>query len=124
MIFNSPFVDTIHAFGCQPTATNARVVALLALTLCFVIHGIFPRFGVKLQDTLGIFKLVILLLVSTSGFFTMLGVPGFSVGEEYDQPHNFKWAAFWEGSNMNASAFSNGIYIVIWWVLDTSHRRK
>lgn len=104
----------LHAFGSQPTATNTRIVAWLALTLCFAIHGIFPRFGVKLQDILGVFKLGILLLISASGFFSMFGMPGFSVGEKHDQPHNFKWETFWEGSNTNASAFTNGIYIVIW----------
>jgi len=112
--FNGPCVDALHACGSQPTATNARIVAWLAITFCFVVHGIFPRFGVKLQDTLGVFKLGILLLVSASGFFSMFGMPGFSVDEKYDQPHNFKWETFWEGSNMNASAFTNGIYIVIW----------
>ncbi|KAL4062806.1 amino acid permease-domain-containing protein [Scleroderma yunnanense] len=104
----------LHAIGFPLTATNARVVAWLVISLCFIIHGIFPRFGVKLQNTLGVFKLGILLLISVSGFFCMFGIPGFLVDKQYDQPHNFKWATFWEGSNVNASAFVNGIYIVIW----------
>ncbi|KAG6335343.1 hypothetical protein ID866_3754 [Astraeus odoratus] len=105
---------SLHAVGSELTAANVRVVAGLCIIVCLVVHGIFPTFGIKLQDMLGAFKLAILLLISVCGLFSLIGMPGFSVGEQYDQPHNFTWTAFWEGSNTSTSAFVNGIYVVIW----------
>ncbi|KAI6107660.1 APC amino acid permease [Pisolithus croceorrhizus] len=104
----------LHALGYEETAANVRIVACLCITLCLVVHGVFPTVGIKLQDTLGVFKLLVLLLISASGLFSLVGVPGFSVGEAYSQPHNFRWSTFWEGSNMSANAFTNGVYLVIW----------
>ncbi|KAI5995149.1 APC amino acid permease [Pisolithus albus] len=104
----------LHALGYEQTAANVRIVACLCIVACLVVHGVFPTVGVTLQDTLGMFKLVVLLLISASGLFSLVGIPGFAVGETYSQPHNFEWTTFWEGSNMNANAFTNGVYLVIW----------
>lgn len=104
----------LHALGCEQTAVHVRTVACLCIILCLFVHGVFPTIGIKLQDTLGVFKLAVLLLISVSGLFSLVGMPGFSVGEVYDQPHNFGWTTFWEGSSMSANAFTNGVYLVIW----------
>lgn len=79
-------------------------------------HGAFLDFGLRLQNVLGAFKLVVLVLVAGSGLLSLIGVPGFTVGEEYDQPNNYTWQTFWEGSNFGANPFVIGMYIVIWWV--------
>ncbi|KIJ63769.1 hypothetical protein HYDPIDRAFT_175819 [Hydnomerulius pinastri MD-312] len=105
---------TLHALAYEPTAINVRAIAFLCSTFCLVVHGAFLNFGLKLQNTLGAFKLVVLLLVAVSGFFCLVGVPGFAVGEQYEQPNNFTWTTFWEGSNFGANAFVTGMYNVIW----------
>ena len=108
--------DTLHALAYERTPTNIRFVAFLCSTFCLIVHGAFLNFGVRLQNALGAFKLVVLVLIAGSGFLTLIGVPGFAVGEEYDQPNNYKWQTFWEGSNFGANAFVIGMYNVIWWV--------
>ncbi|KIM60088.1 hypothetical protein SCLCIDRAFT_16388 [Scleroderma citrinum Foug A] len=104
----------LHAVGFDPTDSNVRIVASLCIILCFVVHGVFPGVGVKLQDTLGLFKFGILVLIAVSGLFSLVGVPGFSVGQLYEQPRNFTWSSFWEGSNISANALINGIHFGIW----------
>ena len=108
--------DTLHALAYERTSTNIRFVAFLCSTFCLIVHGAFLNFGVRLQNALGAFKLVVLVLIAGSGFLTLIGVPGFAVGEEYDQPNNYTWQTFWEGSNFGANAFVIGMYNVIWWV--------
>ena len=108
--------DTLHALAYERTPTNVRIVAFLCSTFCLVVHGAFLKFGVRLQDALGIFKLVLLVLVAGSGFLCLIGAPGFAVGAEYDQPNNYTWGTFWEGSNFGANSFVIGMYNVIWWV--------
>ncbi|KIJ15325.1 hypothetical protein PAXINDRAFT_99546 [Paxillus involutus ATCC 200175] len=98
----------------ESTPTRVRVVAFLCSTFCLVVHGVFLNFGLRLQNTLGAFKLLALVLVAGSGVLSLAGVPGFSVGDEYDQPNNFAWSTFWEGSNFGANAFVTGMYNVIW----------
>ncbi|KAF8438852.1 APC amino acid permease [Boletus edulis BED1] len=104
----------LHALAYERTPTNIRIVAFLCSTFCLIVHGAFLKFGLKLQNALGAFKLVVLVLIIGSGFLSLIGVPGFAVGEDYDQPNNYTWQTFWEGSNFGANAFAIGMYNVIW----------
>ncbi|KAF8834676.1 amino acid transporter [Paxillus ammoniavirescens] len=104
----------LNALAYQTTPTNVRVAAFLCSTFCLVVHGVFLTFGLRLQNTLGAFTLLILVMMACSGLLSLAGVPGFSVGDEYDQPNNFTWITFWEGSNFGANAFVTGMYNVIW----------
>lgn len=79
-----------------------------------MIHGTALKWGLGLQNALGMLKLVVLTLVAGSGLLSLLGVPGFQVGDNYEKPHNFEWDKFWEGSSTDANAFVAGLYAVIW----------
>jgi hypothetical protein len=72
------------------------------------------KWGVRLQNVLGSFKLVVLSAVALAGLLSLLGVPGFQVSDQYEQPHNFEWKKFWEGSGIGVNAFVTGMYNVIW----------
>ncbi|KAF8548809.1 amino acid transporter [Imleria badia] len=104
----------LHALAYERTPTNVRIAAFLCSTCCLIVHGTFLNFGLRLQNALGAFKLLVLVLVAGSGFLSLLGVPGFAVGEEYDQPNKYTWQTFWQGSNFGANAFVMGMYNVIW----------
>ncbi|KAG8216571.1 APC amino acid permease [Butyriboletus roseoflavus] len=105
---------SLHALAYERTPTNVRIVAFFCVTFCLIVHGAFLDFGLRLQNALGAFKLVVLVLVAGSGLLSLIGVPGFAVGEEYDQPDNYTRQTFWEGSNFGANAFVTGMYNVIW----------
>ncbi|KAG6379868.1 APC amino acid permease [Boletus reticuloceps] len=107
-------LDVLHALAYERTPTNVRIVAFLCSTFCLIVHGAFFKSGLKLQNALGAFKLAVLVLIAGSGFLSLIGVPGFAVGEDYDQPNNYTWQTFWEGSNFGANAFVIGMYNVIW----------
>lgn len=68
----------------------------------------------RLQNTLGAFKLLILAAISLLGILSLLSVPGFTVREPYEVPHNFLWANFWEGSGTGVNGFVTALYSVIW----------
>lgn len=111
-----PISDVLHALDYERTPTNVRIAAFFCATFCLLVHGAFPNFGLRFQNALGAFKLVVLVLVAGSGLLSLIGVPGFAVREEYDQPNNYTWQTFWEGSNFGANALVVGMYSVIWWV--------
>ncbi|KAG6847161.1 hypothetical protein H0H93_009783 [Arthromyces matolae] len=103
----------VHALGQTP-GNNIRLVALLCLTFCFLSHAISQNFGLRLQNTLGFFKLFVLSAIAISGFFCLLGVPGFTVREGYEKPTNFQWEKMWEGSGTGLNGFVTALYSVIW----------
>jgi hypothetical protein len=106
--------DLLHSLSIEPTWFNTRLIAFSCLTsICFV-HGTLFKLGLRLQNTLGVFKLLVLALIPVSGILYLAGVKGIQVGDEYEKPNNFTWDTFWEGSGTGPSAFVNGLYNVIW----------
>jgi amino acid transporter len=87
----------------------------LVLTFCLLVHGTLLKFGVRLQNTLGVLKLLILGGISMLGLMSLLGIPGFVVREPYEVPHNFQWKKLWEGSGTGVNGFVTALYSVIWY---------
>ncbi|KAL2261013.1 hypothetical protein VTK26DRAFT_4808 [Humicola hyalothermophila] len=72
----------------MPDGWIPRIVAVLCITCVTALHTAFPRWGLRLTNALGIFKVLVLLLIVFSGFAALAGyrlVP---------DPHNFDnpWA--------------------------------
>lgn len=104
----------MHALSIEPTTSMTRFVTLICLTFCLVIHGIFLKWGLRLQNALGLFKLVILCLVALTGMLYVIGAPGFKLREGIDPPKNFTRETFWEGSGTSINALATGMMYVIW----------
>lgn len=58
----------LHAANVEVTRWNQRGVGLACITTAFLIHGLALKWGVRLQNLLGLIKFVILLLIIFSGF--------------------------------------------------------
>ena len=69
----------MHAYDPtgQPSPSSARIASLLCITFAFVLHGTHIRWGVRLQNALGAFKLFILIGIALSGLAVLLRLPGF-----------------------------------------------
>ncbi|KAF8338662.1 APC amino acid permease, partial [Amanita rubescens] len=103
-----------HALAIPSTWYTTRLISFSILTFIVLIHGTMLKWGVRLQNVLGSFKLVVLSAVALAGLLSLLGIPGFQVSDRYEQPHNFEWKKFWEGSGIGVNAFVTGMYNVIW----------
>ena len=108
-------IDLLHSLHIEPTWLNTRLIAFTCLTSICLVHGTFLTLGLRLQNTLGAVKLLVLALIPVSGFLYLAGVKGIQVRDEYEKPNNFTWDNFWEGSVTGPSAFVNGLYNVIWY---------
>jgi amino acid transporter len=104
----------MHALSIEPTTSMTRFVTLICLTFCLVMHGIFLKWGLRLQNALGLFKLVILCLVALTGMLHVIGTPGFKLRDGIDIPRNFTRETFWEGSGTSINALATGMMYVIW----------
>ena len=69
----------MHAYDPtrQPSPASARLASLACITCAFLLHGTHIKWGVRLQNTLGAFKLVILVGIAASGLAVLLRLPGF-----------------------------------------------
>ncbi|PSR78574.1 hypothetical protein PHLCEN_2v7321 [Hermanssonia centrifuga] len=96
----------------KPSPAAVRLASLGCITFAFLLHGTNVRWGIRVQNVLGVFKLFVLIGIALSGLATLLRVPGFVLE---DPPHNLDWGTMWKGSGSGgANAFVTGLYNVIW----------
>jgi amino acid transporter len=100
----------------EPSWFHTRLVAFSCLSFICLVHGTLLKWGVRLQNALGLIKLIVLALISVSGLLSLAGFKHLQVREGYEKPDNFSWHNFWEGSGTGANAFVSGLYNVIWYV--------
>ncbi|KAF9788570.1 amino acid transporter [Thelephora terrestris] len=104
----------LHALDIEANTYNVRGIAFGCLTLSFIMHSCFMTAGLRLQNTLGFFKLLILISIVIIGMAHLAGVPGFELEGNVEVPDNLRWSKMWEGSGNGATAFVTGLYNVIW----------
>ncbi|KIW14105.1 hypothetical protein PV08_06886 [Exophiala spinifera] len=96
----------LHAAQVEVTRWNQRGVGLACITAAFLIHGCALKWGLRLQNLLGVFKLVIVLLIVVSGWAALGGAL------KVPKPHNFDNA--FEGTTGSAYGVVTALYNVIW----------
>lgn len=107
-------IDFLHALDFPTSHTYVRMAAFAALTAGFLIHSTQLRYGIRLMNMLGIFKLGVLSFVVIAGMFHLLNVPGFDLQKGVDPPRNFERGHFWADTRTGLSAFVTGLYTIIW----------
>ena len=75
--------DVLHAV--DPTRTPPPIATRLAgvscVTFAMIIHGTRPAWGVRLQNSLGVLKLIALCAIALSGLAALARLPGFKLEE-------------------------------------------
>lgn len=66
-----------------PDGWAARGIAIACVTFSTLLHSTFPKWGIRLFNVLGVFKVVILLFIVFSGFAALAG------RRKVPDPHNF-----------------------------------
>lgn len=97
----------LHAAQVEVTRWNQRGVGLACITIAFLIHGTALKWGLRLQNLLGVTKLVIIFLMILAGFIALGGhlkIP--------EKPNNFHNA--FEGTTGSAYGVVTALYNVIW----------
>lgn len=90
----------------SPTPWEQRSTAVGALTFCCLLHSFLPKWGVRLSNALGLFKIVVLLLVVLSGFAALAGKL------RVEKPNNFTDA--FDGSTRDAYNYAAALLNVIY----------
>jgi len=101
----------LRSFGLEPTPFQIRVMATLVLFFSFVVHSCFYRFGVRLQNTLGMLGLINLFVVAATGILVQMGIVGLRNGKPLPK-RNFE--QMWEGTRWETNALVTALYSIIW----------
>ena len=91
----------------------ARGIGIACITFCVVLHATLPKWGIRLVNVLGVFKVIVLLFIIFSGFAALGG------HRRVPDPHNFKDAFKVEdgdgyGGGGGAYAYSNALLSVVY----------
>ena len=96
----------LNAAQIEVTRWNQRGVGLACITAAFLVHGLALKWGLRLQNALGVIKLIVLLIIIVSGFAALGG------HLKIDKPHNFDNA--FAGTTGSPYGVVNALYNVIW----------
>ncbi|MCJ1468578.1 hypothetical protein MMC07_007207 [Pseudocyphellaria aurata] len=95
-----------------PDGWTARAIGVGCITFAVVLHSTLPKWGMRLFDVLGVFKVVVLLFIVFSGFAALAG------HRRVPDPHNFDHAFRSETGDGyapgGAYAFANALLRIVY----------
>lgn len=99
-------VKTFKAAGKTASEWEKRGVAILVVSVCCLVHSIFPKFGVRGMNAIVLIKVVTLTFIVVTGWVVLGG--GTKVEDPYASFHN----AF-EGTTSSGYFWANAIFQVL-----------
>ncbi|KAM5350577.1 hypothetical protein ACJ41O_007082 [Fusarium nematophilum] len=103
---------TLFALGMDEANDVLRKgLAIGLLTAVTIIHGVFPKTGIKIQDLLGWIKIGIILFMILSGFYVVLFRP--SIGA-VPHPDRLAWDHLWDDSSWNWGVIATSLFKVFY----------
>ncbi|KAH6995142.1 amino acid/polyamine transporter I [Ilyonectria destructans] len=97
----------LHAAQVDVDRWNQRGLGIACITVAFIIHGTALKWGIRLQNVLGIIKITIIVIIILGGFIALGG--HLKIDEK---PDNFTNA--FEGTTGSAYGVVTALYNVIW----------
>lgn len=99
----------LNAAGKTVTQWNSRAIGVGVITFAFLLNGLHVKSGLYLANTLGIFKVVIVLFISVTGWVALGG--GIKT-KGFEPTGNFTDA--FRGTTPTGYGIVNALYNVIW----------
>jgi amino acid transporter len=96
----------------EPDGWAARGIGTLCISFAVLLHSLLPKWGMRLVNVLGVFKVVILLLIIFSGFAALAGHRLVPDPHNFDEPFKFHLGEGW-GSG-GAYAYAQALLRVIY----------
>ncbi|PHH84321.1 hypothetical protein CDD83_2119 [Cordyceps sp. RAO-2017] len=93
----------LHAARVEVTRWNQRGIALACLTGAFLVHGVALKWGIRIQNFLGILKILVIVIIIIAPLFNLSKVR---------QNNNFSRP--FDGTTASAYSVVTALYNVIW----------
>lgn len=99
----------LTAAGKTAGEWNSRAIGVGVITFAFLINGINVKAGLFLANALGVFKVLIIIFISITGW---VALGGGIKNKDFHLPHNFHDA--FKGTTPTGFGIVNALYNVIW----------
>lgn len=96
----------LAACNIEVSRWNQRGIGLACITFCLVVHSLNVRLGLFLQNTLGVFKIAVLLVIIVSGWVGLSGHLRVPKTDNFDNAFS--------GTEPTGYGIVNALYNVIW----------
>ncbi|KAH8655914.1 methionine permease [Ilyonectria robusta] len=96
----------------EPGNVSLKGLAIGLLTTVTVVHGIFPKTGVRIQNTLGWVKVGVILFMILSGIYVVLFRPDSDSMSE--RSNLLSWDQLWEDSSWNWGVIATSLFKVFY----------
>lgn len=111
LIFGEYFSKAI--FKSEPTSFIVQLVSLCCVTFALLLHGTMRKWGLRLQNLLGAFKLFIVCAVIATGYAALRdGIPAESVSSQDRWRGRRNFHDIWEGTSGGIASLCTGLYSV------------
>lgn len=100
------------AAGHEEDSWIGRGIGVACVTFATVLHSVLPRWGLRLVNVLGVFKVVILLLIVFSGFAALAGHRRVPDPRNFDNAFRLETGNGWGGGG--AYTYSTALLNVIY----------
>ncbi|CAM1503161.1 Fc.00g079370.m01.CDS01 [Cosmosporella sp. VM-42] len=91
--------------------TLRKGIAIALLSVVTLIHGVFPKAGIKIQDGLGWIKIAVVIFMILSGVYVLLFRP---TSDTIGPSGQLSWDNLWEDSNWNWGIISTSLFKVFY----------
>lgn len=99
----------LNAAGKEVTQWNSRAIGIGVITFAFLINGVHVKTGLFLGNFLGLFKIVIVIFISITGW---VALGGGIKKDDFHSTGNFRNA--FDGDSPTGFGIVNALYNVIW----------
>lgn len=96
----------LHAADIEVNRWNQRGIGFACITIAFLVHATEMKWGLRLQNLLGVLKLAIILIIVIGGIMALASRPPGRAMENFKDP--------WEGNRPSAYGVVTALYSVIW----------
>jgi len=99
----------------EPSSVLLKLTSFACVTLTFLLHGTAVEWGLRVQNTLGVFKLFVLVIVAATGLVALKnGIPTVAgiQQEDYQWRGRQNFVGMWKGTNVSASSLCLCLYSV------------
>ncbi|KAI1186858.1 methionine permease [Nemania serpens] len=108
---------TFFAFGAEPADVWRKGLAVALLTVITVVHGVWYRAGIRIQNFLGWVKVGLVILMVLSALYVVVFRPS-SAGEGDGEPTAAmafdSWDGLWEGSDWGFGTIATSLFKVFY----------
>jgi amino acid transporter len=101
----------LFAFGVQPTEFSQKVLAVGLLTAITVVHGVWMRAGIRIQNFLGWVKVGLVLFMALTGVYVVLFRREDSQVSGLER-RTVAWEGLWKDSNWGWGTLSTAVFKV------------